>query len=321
VDVGLLTTTLGWFPKPVELRRARWRFAEGEIDEGELRAVEERATAEVLRAQEEIGIDLPTDGQMDRGDMMASFAECVDGMEPGGLVRVFENRYYRRPRIVGDVGRRGPITVERWKAAARVASRPLKAIVTGPYTLMDWSFDEHYGSRERCCLALAEVVRGEVADLVAAGAGEIEIDEPAIGVRPGEMGLVAEALGRAVAGAGRAGKVRTWTQVCYGDLGPVIDAVLALPVDGILFEAANSGGAVLRLLERVPEDKVVGIGVIDVLSPEVEGQDVVRERAQRALERIPRERLWLCPDAGLRTLAPETARRKLATLVSAARSL
>jgi len=133
-----------------------------------------------LKLQDELGIDLVVEGQMDRSDTVTFFAERLEGMELAGLVRCFGNRYYRKPRIVGAVTRERPITVESWKAVAQAASKPVKAILTGPYTLMDWSFDEHYGSREKCCMALADVVRAEAQDLVAAGAEEIEIDEQAI---------------------------------------------------------------------------------------------------------------------------------------------
>ena len=99
--MGLKTTTVGWFPKPLDLRRARWRFAEGEIDEAELHTAEARATRGALKLQEELGLDLPVDGQMDRGDAVTFFAEQLEGMEPAGLVRCFGNRYYRKPVITG----------------------------------------------------------------------------------------------------------------------------------------------------------------------------------------------------------------------------
>ena len=157
--MGLLTSTVGSFPKPAELRRARRQFADEEIEAPALREVEERAVRAVLALQEEIGIDLLVDGEMDRGDMTTFFAERLEGMEVSGLVRSYGNRYYRKPVIVGEVRRTAPMTVERWRFAQGATTKPVKAILTGPYTLMDWSFDEHYPSREACCMALAESVR------------------------------------------------------------------------------------------------------------------------------------------------------------------
>ena len=166
--MGLLTSTIGSFPRPVKLLRARWQFSEEEIEESALREVEEESIRTAVALQESLGLDLLVDGQLDRSDMVTHFADHLDGMEIGALVRCFGNRYYRRPKIVGPVGREAPIVVEAWKAAQALTERPVKAIVTGPYTLMDWSFDEHYGSREACCAALAEVVAAEVEDLLAA---------------------------------------------------------------------------------------------------------------------------------------------------------
>jgi len=314
--VGLLTTTVGWLPKPTSLLRARWRFSEGEIEAEELRRVEDAAMRAALELQQRIGLDVLVDGQLDRGDMVGHFAARLEGMELLGLVRCFGNRYYRRPRIVGEVRRAEPITVERWKAASALASRPVKAIVTGPYTLMDWSFDEHYRSREACCRALAEVIRAEVEDLLEAGATELQIDEPAISTRPEEMDLAASALER-VTGAAR-GRARCWTHVAYGDLAPVLDRVLALPVDGVLLELANSDDSWLDALAGLPPDKLLGAGVIDVLDPEVESVGVVRNRIRAVLARLPADRVRIAPDSGMRTLPPAVASAKLEAMVAAA---
>jgi 5-methyltetrahydropteroyltriglutamate--homocysteine methyltransferase len=316
VDVGLLTTTVGWFPKPVDLRRARWRFSEEEIEAAELHAAEAEATGRALRLQEDVGLDVLVDGQMDRADSVSYFAEHLDGMEVAGFVRCFGNRYFRKPRIVGEVGRTGPITVEHWSAAQKMVGKPVRAVLTGPYTLMDWSFDEHYGSREACCLALADVVRDEARDLLAAGATEVQIDEPATSSRPEEMALVCEALGRVTGPL--EGKVRTWTHIAYGDMQPVLDDVFALPVDGLLLEMVNSGFPLLDRLGGLPEGMLLGAGVVDVHSTEVESADVVRERTERLLEVVPAERLWLMPDAGLRTLPAAVAEAKLRAIVDAA---
>jgi 5-methyltetrahydropteroyltriglutamate--homocysteine methyltransferase len=316
--MGLLTSTVGSFPKPAELRRARRRFADEEIEAPALREVEERAVRAVLALQEELGIDLLVDGELDRGDMTTFFAERLEGMEVSGLVRSYGNRYYRKPVIVGEVRRIAPMTVERWRFAQGATSSPVKAILTGPYTLMDWSFDEHYPSRETCCMALAEVVREEANDLVAAGVRDLQIDEPAISARPDEIDLATRALA-AVTGE-LAPRVRTWTHICYGEFGPVIERMLELPVNGLLLELSNSDFDSLGALGGLPEGKLLGAGVIDVHDHVVESAAAVRERIERVLEVLPPERVWINPDCGLKTRTPEEARAKLTAMVEATRA-
>lgn len=317
--MGLLTSTIGSFPKPAELRAARRRFAEGEIDAAALREVEERAVREVLALQEELGIDLLVDGEMDRGDMTTFFAERLEGMEISGLVRSYGNRYYRKPVIVGDVRRTAPMTVERWRFAQSAIAKPVKAILTGPYTLMDWSFDEHYPTREACCLALAEVVREEAEDLVAAGVRDLQIDEPAISVRPAELALASQGL-RVVTASVR-GRARLWTHICYGKFEPVLREIFALPVDGLLMELSNSEFDLLDAFRDLPEDKILGAGVIDVHDHAVEPAEMVHERIARVLEVVPPERVWINPDCGLKTRTPDEVRGKLAAMVAATRTV
>lgn len=315
----LRTSTIGSFPKPEALTRARRELAEGDIDEKALRAEEERALRDVLALQEALGIDLVVDGELERGDMTTFFAERLLGMEISGLVRSYGNRYYRKPRITGDVSRREPMTVASFERAKALSSRPVKAILTGPYTLMDWSFDEHYPSREACCLALAEVVKQEAADLAAAGAKDIQIDEPAVTARPGELPLAAKALG--IVTAGLRGRVRTWTHICYGEFAPVVDQILTLPVDGLLLELTNSGFDLLEALRALPEDKLLGAGVVDVHTRRIETPAEVRERIERVLRVVPAERVWINPDCGLKTRTADEAKAKLASMMEAVRSL
>lgn len=317
--MGLLTSTTGSFPKPKELTEARRQFADGDIDEAALRAAEEKAVRDVLSLQESLGIDLLVDGEMDRGDMTTFFAERLDGMEVSGLVRSYGNRYYRKPRIVGEVERKEAMTVKSWQRAQGATKKPVKAILTGPYTLMDWSYDEHYASREACCLALAEIVREEVEDLAAAGAKDIQIDEPAISVRQDELPLATKALG--IVTSKVRGKVRTWTHICYGEFQPVLDQILALPVDGFLLELSNSNFDLLDGLKRLPKDRILGAGVLDVHTRVVESVDQVRERIERVLAAVPPERVWLNPDCGLKTRTLDEARAKLAAMMEAVRAV
>ena len=313
--MGLKTTTIGSLPKPLTLRRARWLHDEGEIEKAALKEAEQQATRQAIELQESLSLDVLVDGQMDRSDMISHFAERLEGMEPVGLVRCYDNRYYRKPRIVGELARPEPICVESWKAAQEITARPLRAILTGPYTLMDWSFDEHYASRDKCCLALAGLLRQEVEDLVAEGVREIQFDEPAISSRPHEMDLVLEAVSRV---ATDLPGVRTWLHICYADLTPVIEQVLTLPVDGFLLELANSGFRLLDHLEALPQNRLLGAGIVDAASPEIETVDGLKRRIESMLAKVPAGRLWIAPDAGLRALEPETAKAKLEAMVTAA---
>src|SRR5918912_4494940 len=167
---GLLTTSVGSLPKPDYLVAARGRRARGEITQAELDELARKATEEWIRFQESIGVDVVVDGEMYRGDMVAYFAENLDGMAISGLVRSYGNRYYKKPVAVGDIRRPRPITVEWWEFAQSLTDRPVKGMLTGPYTICDWSFDDHYGSRRELVLALAEVVRLEAEDRQRAGA-------------------------------------------------------------------------------------------------------------------------------------------------------
>ena len=315
----LNTSTIGSFPKPKALGKARRDYAEEEIDAAALRREEEAALRDVLALQEALGIDLVVDGELDRGDMTTFFAERLDGMEVSGLVRSYGNRYYRKPRIIAEVVRNAPLTVAGWKRAAALTAKPVKAILTGPYTLMDWSFDEFYPSREACCLALAEVVRQEVEDLAAAGAMDIQIDEPAVSARPGELPLAARAL--AIVTKAIRGKVRTWTHICYGEFAPVLDQIFALPVDGLLLELSNSEFDLLDAFGRLPSDKLLGAGVVDVHTHRIESAAQVRERIERVLRVVPAERVWINPDCGLKTRTLDEARGKLEAMMEAVRAV
>src|SRR5438132_1542137 len=150
----LLTTTVGSFPKPPSLLEARRKHARKQLGAEELRALERRATEDWIRRQEEIGLDILVDGEMYRGDMVAYFADQMDGFAIPGLVRSYGNRYYPKPAVVRPVGRRAPITVEWWSYAQRLTPRPVKGMLTGPYTIAEWSFNEHYPTRRELVLEL-----------------------------------------------------------------------------------------------------------------------------------------------------------------------
>jgi len=176
LDLPLLpTTAVGSYPKPPELLEARIQFQRGAISRERLEDLERRATEFWIRTQEELGMDVLVDGEMYRGDMVAYFAERLPGFEIGGLVRSYGNRYYHKPIIVGPVEWPGPMTVRWWQFAQSLTDRPVKGMLTGPYTMMDWSFNEYYPDRKSAALALARAIRREVEALIEAGARIIQI--------------------------------------------------------------------------------------------------------------------------------------------------
>jgi len=321
VSKGLLTTTVGSFPKPDYLARARNQFSLGKIDREELAALERQATAEVIRLQEEIGLDILVDGEMERGDMVAFFAELLsESMAIGGLVRSYGNRYYRKPIITGKLHWQGPMTVEMWRYAQGLADKPVKGMLTGPYTMVEWSFDEYYPSRREAVLDMARLLREEVEALVKAGAKYIQIDEPAIHTRPDEdFDLAVEAMALVVEGI----DCEFHTHICYGEVELIYPDMLRLPVKQIHLAFKNTDFEYLKLLEKHPFDreKDLGVGVLDAHDHVVESVDEVREGIRRTLKLMPPERVWIEPDCGLKTRTWEEAAAKLRVMVQGVREV
>ena len=312
---GLWTTSVGSFPKPPELIKARAEHAAGRVPDGELDALERRATERWIRFQESIGIDILVDGEQYRGDMATYFAEELEGFEIGGLVRSYGNRYYRKPICVGAVRRTHPITVEIWQYAQSLTDRPVKGMLTGPYTIADWSFDEHYGSRREFVLDVARAIHEEAMDLASAGARFIQIDEPAASARMGELPLVAEAMGIVTDGL----DAYALTHICYGDFERAYPQMLDIPVDQIDLELTNSDFDLLERFREIPFTKHIGLGVVDSHSHRVESVDEVARGITLALEMLPPESIFVDPDCGLKTRTVEEAEAKMRVIAEAVR--
>ncbi|TME64058.1 MAG: methionine synthase, partial [Chloroflexi bacterium] len=242
----LPTTTVGSFGKPDYLTKARAQAARGKLGATELEELERKATAEWIRRQEDIGLDVLVDGEMYRGDMVAYFAERLEGFKIGGLVRSYGNRYYHKPVIAGKVSRPKAMTVSWFEYSQSLTSKPVKGMLTGPYTLLDWSYNEAYPTRRDAVLALAEIVRDEARDLERAGAKYIQIDEPAIHARPEEIEIAIEAMGIVTAGL----SAKTISHICYGDFAAIYPQVLDLPVDQLDLAMANYGYRWLELFDK-----------------------------------------------------------------------
>jgi 5-methyltetrahydropteroyltriglutamate--homocysteine methyltransferase len=311
------TSTVGSFPKPDYLVEARAKLVRGKIAREELETLEREATAFWIRAQEEIGLDVLVDGEMYRGDMVAYFSQLMPGFEQSGLVRSYGNRYYHKPIIVGEVRWPGPMTTGWWRYAQGLTARPVKGMLTGPYTVMDWSFNEYYPDRRSACLALAREIRREVEALAAAGAKVIQIDEPALSVRPEELPFAIEAMRTVTDGL----PAYFIIHACYGAFDTIYSQMLKLPVDNLDLAISHSTLNLMEMFERDPFTKDLSLGVLDVHSHQIETPEVVRARIERALQLLPKESIWVDPDCGLKTRTIEEARGKLTSMVTAVRGL
>jgi 5-methyltetrahydropteroyltriglutamate--homocysteine methyltransferase len=311
LDLPLLpTSTVGSFPKPPYLTEARAKFARNQMTRSELERLEKQATEFWIRTQEEVELDLVVDGEQYRGDMVAYFAELLEGMEVGGLVRSYGNRYYHKPVIVGEVRWPGPMTVDWWRWTQSQTSKPVKGMLTGPYTIMDWSFNEAYPSRHAACLALAREIRKEVETLVEAGTRVIQVDEPALSVRPEELPFAIEAMHIVTDGL----PAYFIIHACYGAFETIYPDMLALPVDNLDLAISNSGLDLLKIFEKDPFTKDLSLGVLDVHSYRVETPAEVKDRIMRGVGVLPKEQVWVDPDCGLKTRTVEEAVGKLRSM-------
>jgi 5-methyltetrahydropteroyltriglutamate--homocysteine methyltransferase len=312
-DQVLLTTTVGSFGKPDYLQKARNANARGKLGESELNELERKATEEWIRRQERLDLDILVDGEMYRGDMVAYFAERLEGFRIGGLVRSYGNRYYHKPIIASKVARPKPMTVDWFRFTQSLTDRPVKGMLTGPYTMLDWSYNEAYKTRRDAALALAEVVRQEAEDLQAAGARYIQIDEPAIHARPEEIDIAIEAMGVVTQNL----DAKTISHICYGDFAAIYPKVLDLPVDQLDLAMANYGYRWLELFDKNPFTKELAIGIVDVHSHQTETVATAAEGIRKGLRYVSKERLLPHPDCGLKTRTVEESEEKCRVVVEA----
>jgi 5-methyltetrahydropteroyltriglutamate--homocysteine methyltransferase len=310
------TTSVGSLPRPDYLVQARADFKKGAIGEIGLRELEQQAIAFWIAKQEELGIDVLVDGEQYRGDMVAYFAEQWPGFTRSGLVRSYGNRYYHKPIVTSELCWPGPTTVEWWQYAQRLTKKPVKGMLTGPYTMMDWSFNEHYPNRRATCLAFAGVLRKEVEALIAVGCKIIQLDEPALSVRPEELPIALEAMEAVTDGL----NAYFVTHACYGAFEHIYPKMLELAVDNFDLEMSNGDLRLLELFRANPFTKDISVGVVDVHSHLLEDGAKVRQRIKQALSIIPKEQVWVDPDCGLKTRTVDEAIEKLRACVEAAQA-
>jgi 5-methyltetrahydropteroyltriglutamate--homocysteine methyltransferase len=318
LDLPLLPlTSVGSLPKPPELKEARRQEKDGEITKDELDDMAREKTKFWIDKQEEIGLDVLVDGEQYRGDMATYFANNLEGFEIGGLVRSYGNRYYRKPIVNDEIRFQEPMTVDWWRFAQDQTDKPVKGILTGPYTMMDWSFNEHYSSRADTARALADALQKEAQALIDAGCKIVQIDEPAGSVREEEIPLLIEVMERMTEGL----DAYFVTHMCYGNFENIYPEMLDLAVDNIDLELSNSELDMLDVFEENPFTKDLSFGAVDVHDHEIEDADVVEDRIESTLNVIPDDQVWVDPDCGLKTRTVDEAIGKLEVIAEATKSL
>ena len=317
----MLTTVVGNYPKipnrprPARLRQALNRFDRKEISADELAAIEDEVTLEVIQEQVEAGLDLVSDGQVRWEDDQTHIARRLSGFSINGLQRYLDtNTYFRQPEVVGEVKWQSPILVKDYRFAAEHSSKPVKAIVTGPYTLAALSRDEHYGDRRSLVLAIAEALHQEVLGLQEAGAPLVQINEPLILQQKDDLPVLAEALNRMLDGVQMETALYTW----FGSIEGVYPQLLELPVDAIGIDFVPKPGN-WEALRRAPFTKKLGFGIVDGRNTRLETAEEIAEAVKRIGEVCPPERLYVNPSCGLEYLPREAAFEKLKRLVEGVR--
>ena len=311
------TTTVGSFPKPDYLQKARTQHSVGKLSDAGLHELELQATREVIRQQEEVGLDILVHGEMERGDMTTYFAEKLVGMGISDLVRSYGNRYYRKPIVAAALQRPAPMTIEMFKYAQSLTDKPVKGMLTGPYTMCDWSFNTHYETRREVVLAFARLLHDEVKDLQSAGAKYIQIDEPAISTRPEELPLAIEAMAIVTEGI----RAKTISHICYGDFRTIYPLILDLPVDQLDLEFANSGYANLDIFRTPKFTKEIAFGVLDIHSHRIETVEEIVAGIKKGIDVFGVEKMTIDPDCGLKTRTTEESFAKLRNMVTAVRQV
>ncbi|MFF4611021.1 5-methyltetrahydropteroyltriglutamate--homocysteine S-methyltransferase [Streptomyces sp. CAI-21] len=325
----LPTTTIGSFPQTGEVRAARADLRAGRIDAA---GYEERIAAEiaeVIAFQEKAGIDVLVHGEAERNDMVQYFAEQLTGYlaTQHGWVQSYGTRYVRPPVLAGDISRPAPMTVGWTTYAQSLTERPVKGMLTGPVTMLAWSFVRDDQPLGETAAQVALALRDEVADLEAAGTSVIQVDEPALretlplraADRPAYLEWATRAFRLTTGGVAPATQIHT--HMCYAEFGDIVQAIDDLDADVISLEAARSHMEVAHELAAHGYPREAGPGVYDIHSPRVPGAEEAAALLREGLAAIPAERLWVNPDCGLKTRGWPETRASLENLVAAARTV
>ncbi|WP_199152888.1 5-methyltetrahydropteroyltriglutamate--homocysteine S-methyltransferase [Chromobacterium sp. ASV23] len=325
----LPATTIGSFPQTQAIRASRAAFKQGDLSADDYRLAMEKEIELAIRRQEKLGLDVLVHGEAERNDMVEYFGEQLAGFAftAGGWVQSYGSRCVKPPLLFGDVSRPGPMTVDWARYAQSLTPKPVKGMLTGPITLLQWSFVRDDLPRGEVCRQIALALNDEVRDLEAAGIRVIQIDEPALreglplkhAERDGYLAWAGEAFRLSCQGVDDATQIHT--HMCYSTFGDILPAIADLDADVLTVETARSDMALLADLGRFHYRNAIGPGVYDIHSPRVPSADEIRARLQLALRVIPAERLWINPDCGLKTRGWPEAEAALSAMVKVGREL
>jgi 5-methyltetrahydropteroyltriglutamate--homocysteine methyltransferase len=323
------TTTIGSFPQTGEIRRARSQFKSGALDEAGYKAAMRAEIERSVREQEALGLDVLVHGEAERNDMVEYFGEQLDGyaFSQFGWVQSYGSRCVKPPILFGDISRPKAMTVEWIKYAQSLTSKPMKGMLTGPVTILNWSFVRDDQPRSVSCYQLALAIREEVLDLEKAGVRVIQIDEAALreGL-PLRKSQWQEYLDWAVTsfritGNGVDDETQIHTHMCYSEFNDIIASIADMDADVITIETSRSDMELLDVFDHFNYPNEIGPGVYDIHSPNIPTEEHIVELMRKAAERIPAQRLWVNPDCGLKTRQWEEVIPALTNMVAAARTL
>ena len=323
------TTTIGSFPQTPEIRQARLQFRKGELSGTQYTEQMQAEIARCIEAQEKLGLDVLVHGEPERNDMVEYFGEQLDGyaFTRFGWVQSYGSRCVKPPILFGDIRRPRAMTVDWIRYAQSLTDKPVKGMLTGPVTILNWSFVRDDQPRKDSCLQLAQAIREEVQDLEKAGVNIIQIDEAALreGL-PLRQSDWANYLDWAInsfriAANGVEDGTQIHTHMCYSEFNDIIEAIARMDADVITIETSRSDMELLDAFRNFEYPNDIGPGVYDIHSPNIPDKDHIINLMTLAAERIPAERLWINPDCGLKTRKWEEVTPALETMVAAAQAL
>ncbi|WP_448663870.1 5-methyltetrahydropteroyltriglutamate--homocysteine S-methyltransferase [Sphingomonas sp. CJ20] len=323
------TTTIGSFPQTADVRHARAEYNRGTLDEAAYQRFLREETARAVRWQEDVGLDMLVHGEFERNDMVQYFGEQLAGFAftVNGWVQSYGSRCVRPPILYGDVSRPGAMTVEWWRYAQSLTERPMKGMLTGPVTILNWSFVRDDQPRAASCRQIALAIRDEVQDLEAAGCKAIQIDEAAL--REGMplrrrdaqayLDWAVDCFRLSASGVGDATQIHT--HMCYSEFNDILPSIGAMDTDVISIETARSQMELLEGFARYRYPSAIGPGVYDIHAPRVPGEAEMVALMRLAQAHLAPEQLWVNPDCGLKTRKWEEVRPAIEAMVAAARTL
>jgi 5-methyltetrahydropteroyltriglutamate--homocysteine methyltransferase len=323
------TTTIGSFPQTAEVRSWRAKFKKGELTQQQYDALLEKETEETIRFQEETGIDVLVHGEFERNDMVEYFGEQLDGFAftKNGWVQSYGSRCVKPPVIYGDVSRPNPMTVRWAKFAQSLTPKWVKGMLTGPVTILQWSFVRDDQPRSETCTQIALAIRDEVVDLESAGIKIIQIDEPAIReglpLRKEEWAKYLDWAIKAfrISASGVKDDTQIHTHMCYSEFNDIIQNIADMDADVITIECSRSQMELLDVFADFKYPNEIGPGVYDIHSPRVPSNEEMVHLLEKATAVIPANQLWVNPDCGLKTRHWNETKKALIEMVSAAHEM